>query len=66
MTRASLQKCMVANCDIKKGGVFTEENIVAKRTGGKGISPIYYKDIIGKSTLIDLKENRILKFEEMD
>ena len=65
MTRASLQKCMVANCDIKKGGVFTEENIVAKRTGGKGISPIYYKDIIGKSTLIDLKENHILKFEEM-
>ena len=55
-----------ANCNIKKGGVFTNNNIVAKRTGGKGISPIYYKDIIGKSTLIDIKENHILKFKEMD
>lgn len=47
-TRASLQKCLVAKKEIKQGEIFTEENIVAKRTGGKGISPIYYKDIIGK------------------
>jgi N,N'-diacetyllegionaminate synthase len=66
MTRASLQKCMVASCNLKKGGVFTEENIVAKRTGGKGISPIYYKNIIGKRTLKDLQENHILKLKEMD
>ncbi|MEA2018961.1 MAG: N-acetylneuraminate synthase [Campylobacterota bacterium] len=46
-TRASLQKCIVANVTISKGEEFTEDNIVAKRTGGKGISPIYYKDIIG-------------------
>ena len=47
-TRASLQKCLVAQCDIQKGEAFSEENIIAKRTGGIGISPIYYQDIIGK------------------
>lgn len=65
MTRTSLQKCIVAKSNIKKGEVFTNKNIVAKRTGGKGISPIYYKDIIGKSPLKDLNENDILILEEM-
>jgi len=46
-TRISLQKCMVAKCNIKKDEKFTEKNIIAKRTGGKGISPIYYNDILG-------------------
>ena len=46
--------------------VFLLYHIVAKRTGGKGISPIYYKDIIGKRTLKDLQENHILKLKEMD
>ncbi len=49
-TRESLQKCLVANCEIKKGEEFTEENIIAKRTGGKGVSPIYYKDVIGQKS----------------
>ncbi len=48
-TRASLQKCLVAQCEIQKGEVFSEENIIAKRTGGIGISPIYYQDLIGKA-----------------
>ena len=47
-TRASLQKCLVAQCVIQKGEIFSEENIIAKRTGGIGISPIYYQDLIGK------------------
>lgn len=47
-TRKSLQKCLVARKNINVGEVFSLENIVAKRTGGKGISPIYYQDIIGK------------------
>lgn len=47
-TRASLQKCLVARLPIKKGEVFFEDNIVAKRTGGSGISPIYYEEILGK------------------
>ena len=49
-TRASLQKCLVAQCTIQKGEIFSEENIIAKRTGGIGISPIYYQDLIGKAS----------------
>ena len=48
--RKSLQKCLVANLDINKGSLFTEENIIAKRTGGVGISPIKLASIIGKKS----------------
>lgn len=47
MTRKSLQKCLVAAKDIKVGERFTNENIVAKRTGGKGISALYFDKVIG-------------------
>lgn len=47
-TRKSLQKCLVAAKNINEGEEFTEDNIVAKRTGGVGISPLRYKEFIGK------------------
>ncbi|PHR53356.1 MAG: N-acetylneuraminate synthase [Arcobacter sp.] len=60
-TRASLQKCLVASCSIKEGELFTEENIIAKRTGGIGISPIYYySDFIGKASKKPYKPDEIL------
>lgn len=51
MTRKSLQKCMVANQRISQGDLFTENNIVAKRTNGSGISALYYDDVVGKKAL---------------
>lgn len=47
-TRNSLQKCLVASRQIRKGDFFSEYNIIAMRTGGIGISPIRYKDVLGK------------------
>lgn len=47
-TRKSLQKCFVAARDIECGEVFSEENIVAKRTNGEGISAIYYENLLGR------------------
>lgn len=47
-TRKSLQKCLVAKQEVKKGDLFSENNVVAKRTGGNGISPIEYKKVFGK------------------
>lgn len=47
-TRCALQKCLVAKEVIIQGQAFTEKNVVAKRTNGRGISAIYYDDIIGK------------------
>lgn len=47
-TRKSLQKYLIASKEIQKGDTFTEDNLVAKRTGGVGLSPIHYKEIVGR------------------
>ena len=60
MTRRSLQKCLVANEAIKQGESFTEENIVAKRTNGLGISALYYDSIVGKTAQKDYEPNEII------
>ncbi|MBF0540402.1 MAG: N-acetylneuraminate synthase [Nitrospirae bacterium] len=41
------RKSLVASVDIKKGEIFTEKNITAKRPG-TGVSPMLYWDILGK------------------
>jgi N,N'-diacetyllegionaminate synthase len=59
-TRSSLQKCMVANGDIKEGDSFTKDNIIAKRTGGMGISPLYFNELIGHISTKDYKHNEVI------
>jgi len=59
-TRKSLQKCLVASCEIMKGQMFTEQNIIAKRTGGEGISPLYYKYLISRTASQTYKKNDII------
>jgi N-acetylneuraminate synthase len=46
------RKSLVATRDIKKGELFAENNIAAKRPGN-GIPPIYYWDVLGKVALRD-------------
>lgn len=60
MTRKSLQKCLVAQCEIKAGDVFNEENIVAKRTNGVGISALYYDDVVGQTAIKDYDVDEII------
>ena len=60
-TRNSLQKCLVAKKKILKGEMITLDNIVAKRTGGKGISPLYYKDLLNKASKNNYKINDIIE-----
>jgi len=62
-TRKSLQKCMVASQNIKKGDFFSEENIVAKRTGGVGISPIDYASIIERKSNRNYKKNEVVSID---
>lgn len=47
-TRKSLQKCLVASRRIEKGDIFSNENLIPLRTGGRGLSPIYFFDLAGK------------------
>ena len=62
-TRKSLQKFLVASKDIKNGEYFSEDNIVAKRTGGVGISPIYYRHLIRKKSDRDYTKNEVIVIE---
>jgi N-acetylneuraminate synthase len=59
-TRKSLQKCLVADYDIKKGDSFSNRNIIAKRTGGEGISPLYYRQLIAKKASKNYNKNDII------
>jgi N,N'-diacetyllegionaminate synthase len=61
-TRASLQKCLVAARAIVKGQVITEQDIVAKRTGGKGISPLEYHTLMNTKAVKDFKQDDILEY----
>lgn len=60
MTRKSLQKCLVAAKDIQEGEQFTNENVVAKRTGGQGISALYFDEVIGKTAKEHFMHDQII------
>lgn len=62
-TRKMLQKNLVAKTDIAAGTPFTLDNIVAKRTGGAGISPINYEKVIGQIAKQDYKTNQIIAID---
>lgn len=53
------RKSIVAKKSIKKGEIFTEENITCKRPGN-GISPIYWYDIIGKTAESDFQYDELI------
>ena len=61
-TKKRLQKSLVAARLIKKGTPFTEANLIAKRTGGAGISAIEYDQIIGKIAIKDFQINDVILF----
>ncbi|MFT7612551.1 MAG: N,N'-diacetyllegionaminate synthase [Parvicellaceae bacterium] len=62
-TKQSLQKCLVAAENILEGETFSLENMVAKRTGGHGISPIKYEQIIGKKASKNFQKNEIISID---
>ena len=60
-TRQSLQKCLVAAKNIEIGERFTENNIIAKRTGGKGVSPLQVDSIYGTKATKSFSKNDIIE-----
>ncbi len=53
------RKSIVAKCAIKKGEVFTVDNLAVKRPA-TGISPMHWHDILGKIANKDYAEDEIL------
>ena len=53
------RKSLVAKCSIKKGELFSEENITVKRAGG-GISPMRWDEILGSVASKDYEMDAVL------
>ena len=56
---AIARKSIVAACPIKKGEVFTEENLTVKRPG-TGISPMKWEKVIGTKAIKDFEEEELI------
>jgi len=54
------RRSIVARRHIRKGEVFSEENLAAKRPG-TGISPMNWDEILGKTALKDFPEDSLIK-----
>ncbi|MFQ5456526.1 MAG: N-acetylneuraminate synthase [Nitrospirota bacterium] len=59
-----VRKSIVASRYIRKGDIFTEENITVKRPE-TGISPMKWDEIIGKRAIRDFKEDEMIKVNEV-
>lgn len=57
---AVVRKSIVAKRDIKKGEIFSEENITTKRPGN-GISPMKWFDVIGTIAKQDFLEDELIR-----
>lgn len=64
-TRAALQKCLVAYQDIAVGEKFSADNLRAKRTGGAGLSPIRYDELMGKPSAQAYGKNQPISEHEL-
>lgn len=54
------RKSIVASRPIRKGEIFTEENITVKRPGG-GINPMLWDDVIGKTARHDFEYDTLIE-----
>jgi N,N'-diacetyllegionaminate synthase len=55
-----VRKSIVAKGKIKKGDLFTEENITTKRPGN-GISPMKWFEVLGKQAKRDFAEDELIE-----
>lgn len=54
------RKSIIAACEIKKGEVFTEDNLTVKRPGN-GISPMKWDEVLGKIAKRDFVEDELIE-----
>lgn len=54
------RKSIVAKRDIRKGEIFTEDNITAKRPGN-GISPMRWYEVLGMAAVRDFQEDELIE-----
>lgn len=57
---AIARKSIMAACNIKKGEVFTEDNLTVKRPGN-GISPMRWDEVLGTKAFRDFAEDELIE-----
>tara|TARA_B110000008_G_scaffold279950_1_gene329917 strand:+ start:3550 stop:4596 length:1047 start_codon:yes stop_codon:yes gene_type:complete len=62
--RILARRCIVALKDIKKGSMFTKENIGLRRVG-KGLAPSYFQEILGSYASQDLLKGSLLELKNV-
>ena len=62
---AVARKSLIANAVIKKGEVFSEDNLTMKRPGN-GISPVYYEELLGKTAKHDYDIDVLILKDELE
>ena len=63
-SRKFARRSIVLKYDMKKNAIIKEKNIICKRPG-TGISPIYIDNVLGKAIKKSLKEDHILKWNDL-
>lgn len=58
--KAVARKSIIAKRDIKKGDIFTEENLTTKRPGN-GISPMRWNEVLGQTAKRDFSEDELIE-----
>ena len=58
--KAIARKSIVADADIKRGDLLTEDNLTTKRPG-TGVSPMKWYDVIGTRAIRDFKEDELIE-----
>ncbi len=63
--RMVARKSIIAAKDIKKGEVFTKDNLTTKRPGS-GISPMRWNEVVGQKAERDFAEDELIELGEKD
>lgn len=57
---AIARKSIIVKCNIRKGEIFTEDNLTVKRPG-MGISPMRWFDVLGQTASRDFEEDELVE-----
>ena len=63
--RRNNRKSIIAIRDIKKGEIFSEDNIDIKRPG-MGMAPRFYEEVIGKRAAKDMEKDTLLQWTDIE
>ena len=64
--RVAYRRCLVANCNIKRGTLITKDMVGLKRPLGKrGLETDFYNEVIGRVATRDIKKDESIGFEHV-